>query len=246
MSNNSDESSEKSTQPNGPKLIERSPLGLVQGVEYVFDESGKVDWRKMLKKEHLVPNKQRTSEEDISKLEDRDLLILLSGIKYLASLRGFDSVKYRTVAPTNDYVVATCEMQFLPNYETGMLPITFSSIGDASPNNTNGFGQFFLASIAENRAFVRCVRNFLRISVVAADEISSKDAPQGESSDTQSADEKDLLLQAMKEKDISWDKIKLKLIAENFPNAANLNGIQDLPKFKILEFISRIKKAKKP
>ena len=50
---------------------------------------------------------------------------------------------------------------------------TFSAIGDASPNNTESFARFYLGPIAENRAFVRCVRNFLKINVVAQEELGS-------------------------------------------------------------------------
>jgi hypothetical protein len=50
---------------------------------------------------------------------------------------------------------------------------TFSSIANATTNNTNGFAAKFLECIAENRAFVRTVRNFLGIHIVGADEIDS-------------------------------------------------------------------------
>ncbi len=40
-------------------------------IDYVFHEDGTVDWRKMVKQEFLVPNKQRAGDEtDVSKLED--------------------------------------------------------------------------------------------------------------------------------------------------------------------------------
>ena len=45
-------------------------------VDYLFNEDGTVDWRKMVKQEFLVPNKQRAGDEtDVSKLEDNQPII---------------------------------------------------------------------------------------------------------------------------------------------------------------------------
>ena len=155
------------------KKIKRDENGLITGgsVDYVFNENGFIDWRKMIKTEYLVPNLQKTSETDVTKLKDTELIILLGGIKELAQVRGYTDVRYDVKAPSPDYVVAVCSITFTPNYETEGKEVTFSAIGDAHPNNTAGFGQAFLAACAENRAFVRCVRNFLRVSIVANEEL---------------------------------------------------------------------------
>ena len=50
--------------------ITRDADGLIKGVDYVFNEEGLIDWRKMIKTEHLVPNKDRTSETVVTKLKD--------------------------------------------------------------------------------------------------------------------------------------------------------------------------------
>jgi hypothetical protein len=47
-------------------------------------------------------------------------------------------------------------------------------VANATYDNTDGFGQKFLETIAANRAFVRTVRNFLGIHIVGEDEISKK------------------------------------------------------------------------
>ena len=148
------------------KKIERSADGLLKNVDYIFTEDGLIDWRKMVKEEHLVPNKDRTSETDVTKLKDYQLIILLGGIKELAQIRGFTNVSYTVTSPSPDYVVATCHISWIPNFETEDREVTFSAIGDASPNNTKSFAKFFLGPIAENRAFVRCVRNFLKINML--------------------------------------------------------------------------------
>ena len=75
------------------------------------------------------------------------------------------NVRYEVTSPSPAYVVATCSIDWIPNYETEDRAVTFSAIGDASPHNTQSFAKFFLGPIAENRAFVRCVRNFLKINI---------------------------------------------------------------------------------
>jgi hypothetical protein len=47
----------------------------------------------------------------------------------------------------------------------------------------------------------------------------------------------------MKDKGISFDQLKKKLIKEKFDNAENLNSISDIPKVKIFELLDRIKKT---
>ena len=54
-----------------------------------------------------------------------------------------------------------------------------------------------------------------------------------------------LLEKVMKDKDVSFDYLKEKLIKEKFDGAENLNCIKDIPKSKIFELIDRIKKIKK-
>ena len=49
----------------------------------------------------------------------------------------------------------------------------------------------------------------------------------------------------MKDKNISFEILKKKLIKEKFENADNLTCIQDIPKVKIFELIERLKKVEK-
>ena len=226
------------------KKIERDENGLLSGVDYIFTEDSLIDWRKMVKTEYLVPNKDRTSETDVTKLTDAQLIILLGGIKELAQVRGYTDVNYSVVSPSPDYVVATCSINWIPNYETEGRPVTFSAIGDASPNNTSNFARHFLGPIAENRAFVRCVRNFLKINIVAQEELgNSKMAGSPMQQDVQS-DPKTLLSSLMTEKGVSFDSLKSKLEKEGFDSAADLESISDLPKIKVFELIKRLKSAK--
>ena len=69
------------------KKIKRDENGLISGVKYVYTEDGLIDWRKMIKSEYLVINKDSVKgETDITKLKDWQLIILLGGIKELAQI----------------------------------------------------------------------------------------------------------------------------------------------------------------
>ena len=110
--------------------LSRDDKGLLANppVGYVFNEDGSVNWRKMVRKEFLVANKQRTNETDVSVLEDRDLLILLGGIKELAQIRGFSDVCYTVHAASQEYFSTTCTIDWIPNYETDNKVVSLSLI----------------------------------------------------------------------------------------------------------------------
>ena len=226
------------------KKIDRNEDGLINGVDYLFTEDGLIDWRKMVKPEHLVPNKDRTSETDVTKLKDNQLIILLGGIKDLAQIRGYTDVRYDVVSPSPNYVVATCSITWKPNYETEGEEVTFSSIGDASHENTKSFAKLYLGPIAENRAFVRCVRNFLKINIVSAEELGdTKFVP--ETSTENKSDPYNVLENVMKDKGVTFDKLKGRLVNEKYEKAESINTLEDIPKVKVFELIERMKKIKK-
>tara|TARA_R100000742_G_C4274312_1_gene94236 strand:+ start:1021 stop:1728 length:708 start_codon:yes stop_codon:yes gene_type:complete len=221
-------------------LLEKPP------VDYVFNEDGSVDWRKMVRTEYLVANKQRTQETDVSNLQDRDLLILLGGIKELAQIRGFTKVSYDVVTASQEYFATSCTIEWLPNYETDNNVVKFSSLADAHQDNTYSFASNFLAATAENRAFVRCVRNFLKINIVGQEEMgggkqvfsnqASKASPKTDSDPTS------LLQKVMDSKGVSFDMVKTRLLDEDFPKADSFESAKDIPKTKTFELIARLKK----
>jgi hypothetical protein len=236
---------------NTPKLTTRNELGLIDTVTYAFNEDGSIDWRKMINPKYLVPNKQvfdkRKKEipQSIEGLEDKELLILLHGLKELAKIRGFSSVEYKVSAPSDSCILAVCSISWIPNYETENRPVLFSAIGDATPFNTNGFGRTFLGPIAENRSFVRCVRNFLRINITGQDEIGGQnpsEEPSQESSQKETiVTPASLLNEVMKGKKITFEQVKSKLKKEGFKDADVLSSLEEIPKVKIFELIERIK-----
>ena len=235
---------------NSSEIFSRKENGLLSNVKYQFTEDGLVDWKKMVKPEFLVPNKDKfpsgTDFEsiDVTKLEDSKLLILLGGIKDIACMRGFTDVNYDVVTARQDYVAVKCDISWVPNYETGMLPIRFSALADAHFENTSGFGNKFLMAIAENRAFIRAVRNFLRINIVGQDEIDPKKKNEiiEESQPTNPAN---VLNKVMVEVGLNFDIIKNKLLEENDQEANSWNSISDIPKKRIFEIIERIKRKNK-
>jgi len=232
-----------------PKTFKRNEFGLIEdeAVKYVFNDDGTVNWRKMLKPEHLVVNKQnferfgKTPPKTTEGLEDKDLLILLGGIKELAQIRGYNSVLHSVQTPAADYAVSVCAIEWIPNYETEGRSIIFSAIGDASPFNTTNFAKNYLGPIAENRAFVRSVRNFLKINIVSQEEIGGNAVQEQEQSGSPSS----LLKEAMSQNNISFDKIKEKLVKEKYEGSEAFAKVEDIPKFKQFELLERIKKASK-
>lgn len=228
-----------------PNISTRNQYGLLENasISYIYNEDGSINWRKMVKQEYLVPNRQKSQEKDVSKLEDKDLLILLGGIKELAQIRGYSKVEYKVVSANENYFATSCRITWLPNYETSGGEVVFESLADATSGNTKSFARYFLAAIAENRAFVRCVRNFLKINIVSQEELG--DAKLIEESIQESPTSPiSLLEKVMKDKSISFENLKKKLIKEKFDNAEALNSVNDIPKVKIFELIDRIKNAK--
>lgn len=167
---------------DGPGKFRRNTFGLLDNVDYHFSEDGSVNWRSMIKDEHLFPNKswfdlrKKDMPRTIDGLSDHQLLIKLSGIKELAKLRGFSDVSYETVKCQDDHVAVICKIKFLPNYETGGQVVEFQDMANATLNNTSSFATKFLETIACNRAFVRCVRNFLNVHIVGDDEIDKSNS----------------------------------------------------------------------
>jgi hypothetical protein len=231
-----------------PKLFERNEYGLICDgqISYVYNDDGTINWRKMVKPEFLVPHKEvleklgKAVPEDadgVSKLSDKELLILLGGLKDLAMVRGYASCSYSVVSPAPEYVIAVCQIEWIPNYESSGRVIRSSGIGDASPFNTTSFGKLYLAPFAENRAFVRCVRQFLRINVVSQEEISEMiNSTSSEGISTT------LLRETMAKYELTFEAVKRKLVEEKVEGAESFSDVKDIPRYKQFELIERIKR----
>lgn len=226
-----------------PKQFKRNEYGLIcdSSVQYAYREDGSINWRRMIKPEFLVPFKEvfekrgRPIPENIQGLEDKELLILLGGIKELAATRGFTNVK-QVITHGKDRVSAACSITWVPNFETYGQEVTFTDGADATPDNTNVLGRTYMTTIALNRAFVRAVRNFLKIPIIGSDELGGPTSHV----DTDSS-ETSLLKETMKNYGVPFEVIKKKLIEEGFKNAENINDLDDIPRVKQFELIKRMK-----
>lgn len=219
----------------------RDERKLKKNTDYVFFTDGFVNYRAMLKPEHLCFNSQKAeaiaskigvSADDIKsartvtgfsleKIEDSDLLILLSGIKYLASLRGYKNVINSIIKSEYNIATVECRIDWIPNFESDYKDTSYSSVSTATLDNTSGFGNLYLTEIAENRAFSRAVRNYLNINIVSNDEIGPdkpisriKKSSESEQAPATILNPKDLLEQNIKKLNLTFDKFKDIFIAK--------------------------------
>ena len=226
-------------------IPQRDSLGLLKGIDYKYLENGKVDWRAMVEPQFIVPNKQNFEKRNkpvptsIEGLEDKDLLILLAGFKALADLRGYEDVNFECIAGSDGEVITICRITFLPNFETENRRISFASTANANRENTNGFGRLFCAPIAENRAFVRCLRNFLRIQIIGQDEIAPElpDQP----SINQTITPKDRLKDSLKS--VNFASFKKLCVSKGIEGADVWNTPDDIPNSSVYDCIGLLKVA---
>lgn len=170
----------------GMKLFTRDKFGLLPEITYVFDENGYVNWRKMVPIQFLyinsdIKNKERIEKKynknikdiDIStdNVEDRDLIITLAGLKYLLRLRGYSSVVFSTKEASDQYASVNCYIDFIGNFETNGFSQSYSENGSAHLRSTDSFMRAYLVEAATNRAFARCIRNYLNINIVSKEEL---------------------------------------------------------------------------
>jgi hypothetical protein len=227
-----------------PKNFQRNEHGLIcdNTVKYVYRPDGTVDWRKMIKPEFLVPHKEvfetrgRPVPESTEGLEDKELLILLNGIKDLAATRGFTSMNL-VLSHGRDRVSATCTITWTPNFETYGLPVSYSGSADATSENTSILGAKYMTTIAENRAFVRAVRNFLKVPILGSDEIGGPTSYV--ETDTAATS---LLKETMKKYNVPWEALKKKLVEEKIEGAEGFTDPDEVPKRTQFELIERIKR----
>lgn len=155
----------------------RDENGLLRNINYIFNEDGSVNWRAMLKSEFLYPNpdwfkRQNIPQPDsVEGLEDKQLLIYLAGLKDVAKIRGFKSVEFEVYTVNPEHIQAKCRIHWIPNFESDFCGQSYEEIASATKLNADAFGLKFGEAIACNRAFVRCVRNYLGINIVGADEL---------------------------------------------------------------------------
>jgi hypothetical protein len=223
---------------NGPFKLKRNEFGLLENVDYKFTPDGFVDWRAMINPKFLYPNKgwfERAGKEvptSIEGLEDHQLLCKLGGYKELARLRGYTGVNYKLEYLPNG-VSAICNIYWESNYETNGRTVLFESIANSTSENCGPMCDLFKETQAENRAFVRCVRNFLNINIVGDDETSKgKIVPTEEQDNAPNAyDPNYTLEQHAKKKYKNWAEFRNFLIQSKYKKSEEKvwNGYADIP-----------------
>lgn len=164
----------------GPDKWKRDgDYGLIGSVDYVFDEYGGIDWRATIPSKYKYPNKEwfflngKDKPETAEGLSDEQTIISLKGLKWAAKVRGYKSCIIETKTDGNT-VTAECEIKWIPNYETDH-EVIYMEVANASPENVDEFCSKFLETVAANRAFCRCVRNFLNVNSVSDEEIDTSE-----------------------------------------------------------------------
>jgi hypothetical protein len=234
--------------------FKRDINGLLECINYTFNSDNTINWRSMINKEYLVPNRDafknqkdlNLKEVDIATLADNQLLILLAGIKELAQIRGYKNVSYDVIQAQPDYVAVKCTIDWIPNYETSMEPVSFSALADAHLDNTKDFAKNFLMAIAENRAFIRAVRSFLKINIVGNDEMGKTTHIDSEvEPNTLTTQPIALLKKVMEEYNIAFEQIKERAIQKQMDSAENWSKIEDISPLSMFSIISGIKNKNK-
>ena len=228
--------------------FKRNELGLLTNVEYKFTEDNYVDWRAMINPKYLYVNKEafqrrkETVPESVDGLKDADLIIGLGGLKEISQIRGFTSVSYRPITAQNDYAAVVCQIQWVGNYETNMVPVLFEDCACANSFNTGEMVQTYLLEMATNRAFARCLRNFLKINIVSREELPPP--KQNRFNGSTNASPSVILANLMKEKGRSFKEVQEKLIAEGDTGFQIYTDWTDIPGDKAFSLIDRFKNLK--
>ncbi len=196
--------------------------GFLKSVPLPLKPNGLIDWRKLISKEHITLNRMALaqkgtivdglSKDDFAKLveesPEEDLLIKLAGFREVAAIRGIQRLDSQVVNWTPESVAIKVTIEWIPNWEfTGNYEKgpEISAIASASIESTDDVFRKFLETIAENRAFVRCVRHSLGILSLGQDEFKLDDLKESQV-DAQTTKIQGLLSQEM-------DKIGMNIVA---------------------------------
>lgn len=217
--------------------------GLRKNLTYSFNEDGTVNWKSLINEQYIVPNSQNFKRKNlavpasIEGLSDQDKLVKLAGYKDLAFKRGVKSVTFTPLSTPSNSVGVSCTIVFRGNFETDFEDISWSSTADASYTNTDDFSRRFLTCTAENRAFVRCIRNFLNIPIVGQDEMAPEENQNTENSNSEitvvnSVGPHAALSKKMEKSNMTFEKLIVKIIDSKYATAEvsqNWKTLSDIP-----------------
>jgi hypothetical protein len=242
-----------------PLNVQKNEIKPIDPVDILVPKP-EIDWKSKVPVEFLYVNPSRKNIVEKKygkpidqlnviddKIEDVDLIIKLGGIKHLLKLRGYNSVTYNVIEASKDYAAVNCIIAF--TIERSYGSIIYGDNACAHGDNTTSFAKNYLLEIATNRAFCRTVRNFLNINIVSQEEISGSINGNGKEEVDQSKDMVDSTLEKlMKDNSITFEKIKSKLIEENYINkeknpsleAKDIKSLSDIDRTKKFILIERV------
>jgi len=165
--------------------FKRDEDGLVIGQTYHYTDEGKVDWKAMLRSQDLYVKREFREEVvkeygkplgeiDLTTVKDRYLCVLVGGINRLAHLRGIRSIDYPFIHVSDGKAVASCQIEFIGNFETEGLPMVCTSVASATVRSVDADFVPYLETFAENRAFARCVKRALQINILSDVEVGGE------------------------------------------------------------------------
>lgn len=239
----------KTHAPSTPQYsVKFNSDGLRAGIEYKFDKLGFIDWAKMIDEKYIVANRSNLERRkqpiptDLSCLDDKDKLVLLWGFKKVAQLRGYRSIRFFPLFVSEGLISLECQICWRGNYETDNQEICFSGCGDAHAGNTFSFAKKYLTAIAENRAFVRAVRNSLDIPISGQDEIGPDQEDASSpivSTDSLKSSPANLLKVKLKEKNKTFASLKARVEADKICDSSLWQSEEDVPLDKILTILGK-------
>ncbi len=234
-----------------PRL--RDDRGLLKGAEYEFDRFGFINWRKLVSPEYVVLNRKECGkigidtkliskeekEKYLVELGDDKKLIKLAGFRELSRIRGVKSVDQPVHEGNSGVVYCQTKIVFIPNIETDYQELSYTavasaSVGDVAPEYSN-----FLAAIASNRAFGRCVREALGISVVTEEEMNPNEIVEVNSS---GACPQSILEDKCKAKNISFETVLKGLEGQGIELDSGWVNFRSLPAYHVITAMELIKK----
>ena len=211
------------------------------------EKSVKFDWEKYLEENPKFKGKDDKTGADV---------LLLQFFKDIAHKEGFRSVRYIPLGNADQgYCGVSCEMEW-PN-----LPRLTSGLADAHFNNCKSFTKYYVSPMAENRSFIRAVKQYFNIPFLGKDEIGdtpdeNSDFPNRDGAKKEDPTPFNTLKKAVKDKlkknsfdefktflrgQVKEDKSTAWLQPEEYQDWADYSDWNDVPKKKIMFLLGKIK-----
>ena len=161
-------------------------------------------------------------------------------------MRGYSELDPKIHTACREYVAAECRITWLPHRDVGMRVEKTGGNAMATLSNTDGFTQAYLCEMAQNRAFARCIRDYLGIEIVSKEEVNAisetGETNANSAQTTENPTDVYATLQAeMDRTKHSFEFIKARLIEKQFKGAEGFESINDIPKYKVIALIKKLK-----